>query len=299
VRPSAGGFYALLAGLFLGPGSAVQAAHLPLGLLWTQLFAFLLPAAAASAGANLQPRRFLLLARRPTARQLGLALAAGAAGFAVASALVALFSLLLPRSWVEAHDVSRLFVGSPARRGIMLALTAGLAPVCEEIAFRGYLQSALRARLSDRDALLVGATLFAALHLNPVSLPGLFLLGLLFGWLALRSGSVWPAAVAHGTNNAISSVLALGGAREERLRPEEAAGIVWLLALGLLGLAAAVTAYLHATPDPPAAAEAVARVDPAVPAGPFRLGRLPASLRWSAAAGLLALGALAAWASSR
>jgi len=299
VRPSAIGYFALIFALFVGPGSAAQAILLPAGLLWTQLFAFLLPAAAAAAGANLRPRSLLLLARRPTGAQLGLALLCGLAGFATAAAVVALFSLALPRSWVEAHDVARLFEGSPAGRALMLALTAGLAPACEEIAFRGYLLSALRARLSDRAALLAGAALFAAMHLNPVSLPGLFLLGLLFGWLALRSGSVWPAVVAHATNNAISSLLALGGTRQGPLRAGEAAGAVWLLALGLLGFAASAHAYLRATPDPPPAAEAVVPLDPAAPAGTFRFGRLSPGLRWSVAAGLLALGALAGWAAAR
>jgi hypothetical protein len=65
----------------------------------------------------------------------------------------------------------------------------------------------------------VTAFVFSAFHLDPVGLAARFELGLLFGLLAWRSGSLWPAMAAHGANNLISSLLFLGAgeAREEDL----------------------------------------------------------------------------------
>jgi membrane protease YdiL (CAAX protease family) len=294
-RASAGGFFAVALLLYLVPGALAQARHLGAGLAWTQLFAFLLPAAAAAAGANLRPGAFLLLARRPTLAQVGLGLLAGTAGFAAAGSLVALWSLLLPPAWVEAYDIGRLFEGPLARRVAMVALTALLAPLCEELAFRGYLQSALRLRLGDGAALGLGAALFAAMHLNPVSLPGLLLLGLLFAWLALRSGSIWPAVAAHLANNGISSVLAATGLAEGAPSAVPLGALLGPLAFSAGGLAAVLGAFRLATPAPPPALDAAVARDPARPGAGFRWSRLPAGYQLWAALGGLALALILAW----
>jgi len=294
-RASAGGFFAVALLLYLVPGALAQARHLGAGLAWTQLFAFLLPAAAGAAGANLRPGAFLLLARRPTFAQVGLGFLAGVAGFAAAGSLVALWSLLLPPAWVEAHDIGRLFEGPAARRAAMVALTALLAPACEEIAFRGYLQSALRLRLTDRNALGLGAALFAAMHLNPVSLPGLLLLGLLFGWLALRSGSVWPAVAAHLANNGISSVLAATGLADGVPSAVPPGALLGPLAFSAGGLAAVLGAFRLAAPAPPPALDAAVPLDAARPAAGFRWSGLPAGYLLWAALGGLALALILAW----
>jgi membrane protease YdiL (CAAX protease family) len=294
-RASAGGFFAAVLLLYLLPGALAQGKHLGAGLAWTQLFAFLLPAAAAAAGANLRPGAFLLLARRPSFAQVGLGLLAGVAGFAAAGSLVALWSHLLPPAWLEAYDIGRLFEGTPVRRAAMVELTALLAPVCEEIAFRGYLQSALRLRLPDRATLGLGAALFAAMHLNPVSLPGLLLLGLLFGWLALRAGSIWPAVAAHLANNGISSVLAATGLADGAPAAPTVGAILGPLAFSVGGLAAVLGAYRAATPAPPPPLDAAVPFAPALAADGFRWSRLPPGYLLWAALGSGALALLLNW----
>ena len=66
---------------------------------------------------------------------------------------------------------------------------------------------------------MVTAFVFSAFHLDPVGLTARFELGVLFGLLAWRAGSLWPAIAAHGANNLVSSVLFLtaGDAKEEDL----------------------------------------------------------------------------------
>lgn len=294
------GLFAVLLVLQVVGGGAAQRADQVLGLAWSELAAFLLPAAMVAAGSNLLPARFLLLARRPTAAQVGLGALAGLAGFAAASGLVGLWTRLLPPAWIRAFDLLSRFQGTPLQQAGLVAVAAGLAPVCEEIAFRGYLQSALRLRLRDGAALAVGAVLFAAMHLNPVSLPGLLLLGALFGWLALRTGSVWPGVAAHAANNAVASLIAVAVPDAAgRAEPAELLSALALLAVGLAALPALRMALTRAAPEAPAPLDAVEALDPSRPPGGFRPSALPRRYLFATAAAWLALAALLAWRAPR
>jgi len=50
---------------------------------------------------------------------------------------------------------------------------------------------------------LVCALLFAALHFSPWRFLPQLSLGILLGWLTLRTGSCWPAAVGHAVHNGV------------------------------------------------------------------------------------------------
>lgn len=73
--------------------------------------------------------------------------------------------------------------------------------VFEELAFRGFLQERLGALMGTRDALLLQAAWFAFLHLTPIVFPSHFLMGLCFGWLRLRTGSLVPGMLVHAAWN--------------------------------------------------------------------------------------------------
>lgn len=282
-RKSALAFYAVLLLLFF-PGMLAQAVNPPAGLAWTELFAFLLPAVAASAGSNLRPVAFLRL-RRPPRHALLLGLLAGGAGWLVAAAIMGFGEQVFPRSWVRAFDLSRFFAGPPWERLLFSGLASLLAPVCEEIAFRGYLQSALGLGRRPGATVLLGAALFAAMHLDPVRFPALLFLGVLFGWLSWRAGSVWPAVAAHAANNGIATALALAagpGAADER---PGAAVLVSALVLGGAALALLSLAYRGATPAPPPATAAVEARDPSDASFRFSPRRLPPALVALALAG--------------
>lgn len=71
----------------------------------------------------------------------------------------------------------------------------------EELAFRGFLQERLARVMKGSDALILQAMLFSVLHLSPLMLPSLFVIGYAFGWLRQRTGSLWPGVVLHGLWN--------------------------------------------------------------------------------------------------
>lgn len=83
-----------------------------------------------------------------------------------------------------------------------------LAPVCEELVFRGAI---LRVLLSWTPrhwvAIAISALLFMLIHANPAQMPHAFLIGLLLGWLYYRTDSVVPGVVYHWVNNTIAYVL--------------------------------------------------------------------------------------------
>ena len=277
------GFFALLMVLYVGLGGTAQSYHPVAGLIWTELFVFLLPPALVAAGSNLRPAPFLLLARRPPTRQVLLGAACGLALFFAAGGIMSLTTLLVPRAWVEAFDVTRLFEGSRRHQAGMALVASVLAPIAEEIAFRGYVLSALRTHLSPGAAILGSSVLFASIHLDPVRFPAVLFLGVFLGWLAWRSGSIWPAVAAHGVNNALGSALAAGGATDPGADGTIGASLA-LLATGLAALAPVALAWIRATPVPPDASADLVRTDPGDPSIRFRLPLVPPG--WSALAGL-------------
>jgi hypothetical protein len=82
-----------------------------------------------------------------------------------------------------------------------------LAPLWEELAFRGFLLSALaKSRLGFWPGAVVVNTLWTLLHWG-YSAPGIasvFLAGLLLSWLLWRTNSIWPAVAAHAVANAVA-----------------------------------------------------------------------------------------------
>ncbi len=73
--------------------------------------------------------------------------------------------------------------------------------ITEEIGFRGLMQSILLRALTPRKAIFLSSALFAAAHLSIISLPYLFLVGYLLGWLLHRTGSLYPGMIVHAAHN--------------------------------------------------------------------------------------------------
>jgi membrane protease YdiL (CAAX protease family) len=289
-RKSALAFFAVLLALWL-PGALAQSVTLPLGLAWTEIFVFLLSSLVAAAGSNLRPAPYLRLGpARPAALALGAL--AGAAGYVFAGSILMLTERLVPERLVQAFDPVRLFEGGRAERLGLAAVATLLAPACEEIAFRGYVQTTLGLRRGPSAAVLGAAVLFALLHMNPVLFPALVVLGAVFGWLVGRSGSIWPAVVAHSVNNGITTWLVLTGAPSPAdTAPPSAVAGAFVLGGGALLV---VCALYRAATTGDAAAPALVLRDPLDPSIRFSVGRVPRALAAAALVGAALLGVLLA-----
>lgn len=90
-----------------------------------------------------------------------------------------------------------------------------LTPLTEEVLWRGAVQQAFKSAGLPRLLAMIGASaLFALVHWNAVppearagALPALFLLGLLFGWLFERCGTLLAPFAAHAAFNAANLIL--------------------------------------------------------------------------------------------
>lgn len=88
------------------------------------------------------------------------------------------------------------------RTVLLVGVVAVGAPLVEELVYRGMLQRAAVARFGPVVGWISVSLFFAAIHLRPVELPGLALAGAMFGLIALRTGRIGGAALAHAAFNA-------------------------------------------------------------------------------------------------
>ncbi len=105
------------------------------------------------------------------------------------------------------------YAGSPSLQdgtvtGLLLnILTIALLPaILEEMLFRGYVLQTLRP-LGDGAAVFGSALLFALMHTNIVQIPFALLLGLVFGFLVVRTSNILLSMILHFLNNTMSVVL--------------------------------------------------------------------------------------------
>lgn len=85
-----------------------------------------------------------------------------------------------------------------------------VAPVVEEVFFRGFVFAGLRQRYGWKKAALISSALFAVIHVTPTALIPVFILGCIFAYLYHRSNSIWPAVLMHVSTNALALGLAYG-----------------------------------------------------------------------------------------
>lgn len=74
---------------------------------------------------------------------------------------------------------------------------AVIAPIVEEVFFRGFLFQGLRERYGWTTAMWLSAVIFAVAHLDLVVLIPTFILGCLLAYIFHRSNSIWPGVILH------------------------------------------------------------------------------------------------------
>jgi len=83
-------------------------------------------------------------------------------------------------------------------------LIVAIAPgICEEVLFRGMMPRFFE-KYGMKVNIVLTAFLFAAFHLDPFRFLPVFLLGLLLGYLTLRSGSIYNSMLSHAINNGLA-----------------------------------------------------------------------------------------------
>ena len=83
-----------------------------------------------------------------------------------------------------------------------------IAPLGEELLFRGFLQHFLETYWKDiTKAVLVTSLFFAFIHMNSYWFIQIYLLGIFLGYLSWKSGSIIPSLILHSINNGAAILL--------------------------------------------------------------------------------------------
>jgi uncharacterized protein len=84
---------------------------------------------------------------------------------------------------------------------------AVIAPLIEELLFRGLLQKSLMNHVPAWGAIVLSAFIFAAVHMQLYAMPALMALGAAFGYIYYKTGSLRMTIVLHMVNNALALAL--------------------------------------------------------------------------------------------
>ena len=136
--------------------------------------------------------RALPLGRVPGAIYPALSLAIVGLGI-VNTELINLVNVVLPMPDFVTGIFEKLAGGGAA--AIITIVVIG--PVMEELLFRGIILRGFLARYKPVTAIIVSSLLFGLLHLNPYQFVAAMILGVIFAWLVLRTGSLWPSVFGH------------------------------------------------------------------------------------------------------
>ena len=133
----------------------------------------------------------------------------------IAWSAVAALGVVIPSVWLQelmpalpdtAGETLQKIISTPGGYFVI----ALLAPVVEEVVFRGAILRKLLSGMNNKwGAICISAALFALVHANPAQMPHAFLMGLLMGWLYMRTGSIVPGVVFHWSNNTLAYLLAV------------------------------------------------------------------------------------------
>jgi sodium transport system permease protein len=212
-----------------------------IGVLWMLLF--LVPIAVCVYAKVRVPTALQL--GRPTVTSFFAAICLGASTWVLAIAWSRVQQMFLPIDPNVAGEFVRLeqfIFGAPLP---LLLLAFAVTPaIVEEVFFRGFALSGLRSTLGAIGAVLVTSLAFAMFHQSVHRLLITFALGVVLGLLAVRSGAIWPAMIAHLMHNGMS-VLAVQDSAVARTvqgwgfpTPNELGAGVGIPTLWLVGAAA-------------------------------------------------------------
>ena len=161
-----------------------------------------------------RPYRRLLGPTRGTAVMWAIGIGAGVATSVVALSVNAGLAILLEAEDPVEQQILQdaLAGGVPLLLAVMIAVI--VAPITEEVLFRGVLFRALGDRFGVWVGAIVSSAVFALIHFEilfsqPIALAGLFTVGLLLAFAYHLTGSLLVPILGHAVFNAVSVTLAI------------------------------------------------------------------------------------------
>ena len=246
------GLQLLVAGSFMGvrgsdlAEAVARVSSHPLSLATAQLlgFAVVLQLAVRAFGeGGAAPREVLAMAQPPSSIVLGLCVVSGIALQLPLAEIGNAVRELAPVGLETQLRVQRLVEpdSAGAAIGALFAFVV-VAPVTEELFFRGLLLPGLERRYGAGLAIGLSSLLFALLHFGWAAGAVAGVGGVLLGALRLRTGSIWPSVALHASINAVPllvprSLWSLEGFNEPSAEPTHLPALVLFCALGFAAVA--------------------------------------------------------------
>ncbi|HWP48276.1 MAG TPA: type II CAAX endopeptidase family protein [Candidatus Limnocylindrales bacterium] len=189
-------------------GSLLQIWHRQIGLILTEILYIFLPTLVYAKSLRLNFRKTFRLTPINFKTACITVLMTGAAFI-----LIAQFAILQEKFIPTPPEYARFleefllnFKGLSLIWGVLLL--AVLPGICEEMLFRGFILSGFLKGFHRETAVILTGILFGIIHLDIYRFIPTSLLGILFGYLVLKTGSILTAMLAHTTNNSIILFLA-------------------------------------------------------------------------------------------
>lgn len=196
--------FAILLALLYYLGQYLQKEDLLNGLIQTQLLVILLPPMLILGIFKLKPKEVCRF-KAPKLKEVALVPFIAISASVIVILIMQVINMLFPFPEQYLEQMSKMFEMTD-NFWIQLAVIALLPGICEEVLFRGFLIRFYEG-YGKKAAVIISALLFAAFHLDPFRMLPTFLLGLLLGYLTLRSGSILNSMLSHFINNAFALLI--------------------------------------------------------------------------------------------
>lgn len=109
----------------------------------------------------------------------------------------------------EQQEVINLFKESSGFSLLILALTVSVfTPFAEEFLFRGFILTLLLKRYSPIVSIVISSFVFSIAH-EPIAMALAFGGGCLYGWLRVKTGSIYPSMIAHAIWNGFITLVVI------------------------------------------------------------------------------------------
>ena len=123
--------------------------------------------------------------------------------------LSSMFALNIFVQWLGLDDNMEVLFGDIAHNILGVITISLIAPLLEEVLFRGAIQGYMMRYYNPWTAIVCAALIFGVTHMNPVQTVYAALIGVIFGWIYYRTGSLLSVIVGHVLNNSMAAVTLL------------------------------------------------------------------------------------------
>lgn len=120
--------------------------------------------------------------------------------------LSSMFALNIFVQWFGLEDKTGMLLGDVAHNIIGVITIALVAPLLEEVLFRGAIQGYIMRRYNPWTGIVCAALIFGIIHMNPVQTVYAALIGVIFGWIYYRTGSLLSVVAGHVLNNSMAAL---------------------------------------------------------------------------------------------